>query len=93
MGALPTKRGHRAPDQSTLQSVMGASALEDFNEVRFSMQVEKALKQIKLILDKESHPRYAANVQHKYEDKFSLAGMFYKHEHVVTISQYTEPTN
>lgn len=77
MGALPTKRGRRAPDQSVIQNVMGASALEDFNEVRFAHQIDRALRSVKLILDRERQPRYPASVQHKYEDKYSLVGMYW----------------
>lgn len=76
MGALPTKRGRKAPDQSVIQSVIGATALEDFNEVRFAHQVERSLKQIKLILDKNKRPKYAADIDHKYDDKYSLVGVY-----------------
>jgi hypothetical protein len=53
---------------------MGATDLQDFNEVRFGHQIDRALKHIKRILDNTRHPRYAADVDHKYDDKFGIVG-------------------
>eukprot|EP00005_Dracoamoeba_jomungandri_P006054 CAMPEP_0174261706 /NCGR_PEP_ID=MMETSP0439-20130205/11890_1 /TAXON_ID=0 /ORGANISM="Stereomyxa ramosa, Strain Chinc5" /LENGTH=167 /DNA_ID=CAMNT_0015346239 /DNA_START=36 /DNA_END=536 /DNA_ORIENTATION=+ len=49
------------------------SSLASFDEARFRRQVDAALAQIKTILENARNPKYPADVDHKYEDKYLLA--------------------
>lgn len=45
----------------------------NFNESRFRTKVDKALVGVKRILDNAREPRYAADTNHTYDDKYGLA--------------------
>eukprot|EP00005_Dracoamoeba_jomungandri_P004063 CAMPEP_0174252518 /NCGR_PEP_ID=MMETSP0439-20130205/1954_1 /TAXON_ID=0 /ORGANISM="Stereomyxa ramosa, Strain Chinc5" /LENGTH=954 /DNA_ID=CAMNT_0015333069 /DNA_START=71 /DNA_END=2935 /DNA_ORIENTATION=+ len=44
-----------------------------FNESRFRNQVDRALQQVRTILDNTRHPDFPADVSHEYKDKYLLA--------------------
>jgi hypothetical protein len=47
--------------------------MQNFEEERFHSKINKALEQVKLILDNTKHSQYAAtDVHHEYEDKYIL---------------------
>jgi hypothetical protein len=47
--------------------------MESFNETRFRQQVDAALQRVRRLLDNTRHPTYAADVSHRYDDKYVLA--------------------
>lgn len=44
-----------------------------YDEYKFKQRVNKALEQIKTILDNTRAPQYATEVHHEYEDKYILS--------------------
>lgn len=46
---------------------------QNFNEDLFRAQVDKALQIVRTILENSKNPTYAADVHHKYDDKYLLA--------------------
>jgi len=46
--------------------------IDNFDEGRFTRQVDSALKVVKTVLDNTRVPQYAADVPHQYEDKYLL---------------------
>src|SRR5688572_27582173 len=47
--------------------------MEHFDEDEFREMVDEALKRVRTVLDTTKNPQYAADVPHKYDDKFLLA--------------------
>ena len=47
--------------------------VQRFDERRFNKQIEKALEEVKKVLDANRTPKLPADVPHRYEDKFLLA--------------------
>ena len=47
--------------------------MENYNEAELRLRVDAALKRIRTLLDNTRHPQYAADVPHRYSDKFQLA--------------------
>eukprot|EP01128_Nolandella_sp_AFSM9_P011857 TRINITY_DN876_c0_g1_i1.p1 TRINITY_DN876_c0_g1~~TRINITY_DN876_c0_g1_i1.p1 ORF type:complete len:229 (-),score=50.43 TRINITY_DN876_c0_g1_i1:128-814(-) len=47
--------------------------MASYNPTTFKATVEKALGDVRTILDNTRRPKFAADVQHKYDDKFLLA--------------------
>ena len=47
--------------------------MNTFNEVRFKLRVEEAMRQVKTVLDNEKSPHLAEDVPHEYQDKYLLA--------------------
>mmetsp|Transcript_15089 Transcript_15089/g.45211 ORF Transcript_15089/g.45211 Transcript_15089/m.45211 type:complete len:921 (+) Transcript_15089:180-2942(+) len=46
---------------------------DTWNEQRFRENVDRALKAVRTVLDTTRHPQYAADVEHRYADKYELA--------------------
>jgi hypothetical protein len=49
------------------------SSYSAFQEEQFRRRVDKALKTVATILENQRTPRYAQEIDHKYDDKFALA--------------------
>lgn len=47
--------------------------MDSFDDYRFRSQVDSALATVKTVLDNTRSPTYAADVPHKYDDKYGLA--------------------
>ena len=46
--------------------------MQSYQEQRFQQQVQAALKQVATVLENNRNPRVAADVPHKYDDKYLL---------------------
>jgi hypothetical protein len=71
-GHIGDAPGRRAAPMSHEEKGM-ETPMESYDETRLRAGVDAALKSVRTILDNTRNPQYAADVPHRYEDKYLLA--------------------